>query len=230
MGSYRYETHTHTADVSSCGHVKADEAVRMHKKAGYQGMVLTDHFNEDFFSRFGSVSWEEKIDAYMKGYIVALGEAEKYDMDILLGLELRFTENNNDYLVYGLDEAYLKENRDLHHSTIKDFMKSLKNRSDVLVYQAHPFRDGCRIVDPLIVHGLEIFNGNPRHDDRNELAAEVALDNQMLVISGSDFHRPGDLASGGILLDERVTNNAELIRQLKKLEYKSLVKKDVICV
>ncbi len=230
MGRYRYEMHSHTADVSSCGHVKADEAVRMHKKAGYQGMVLTDHFNEDFFGPLGSISWEEKIDTYLKGYKVALKEALKTDMDILLGIELRFTENNNDYLVYGLDETALKEWPDLHHSSIDDFMGSLTGRRDVLVYQAHPFRDGCRIVDPLIVHGLEVFNGNPRHDDRNDLAAEVASDNQMLVISGSDFHRPGDLASGGVLLEQRVSGNAELIYQLKKLKNESLVKKDGICV
>ena len=230
MGRYRYEMHSHTADVSSCGHVKADEAVRMHMKAGYQGMVLTDHFNEDFFSRLGNISWEEKIDTYMKGYRLALKEAEKIDMDILLGIELRFTENNNDYLVYGLDEIALKEMPNFHHSTIADFMRSLIGRNDVLVFQAHPFRDGCRSVDPPIVHGLEVFNGNPRHDDRNELAEELAYQNKMLFISGSDFHRPGDLASGGILLDKRVSTNDELLYELKNLKSESLVKKDTICV
>lgn len=226
MSLYRYEMHTHTHEVSSCGYVNAALAVQMHKDAGYQGIIITDHFNEDYFESLGSLSWEEKIDCYLLGYKKALEEGLKTDIDILWGLELRFTENDNDYLVYGLDEDFLKEKPDIYKSNLIDFMKRIEHREDILVFQAHPFRDGCKLADPLIVHGLEIYNGNPRHDSRDELAAKVAFENDLLVISGSDFHRPGDLATSGILLPERVSNDSELIHALKKDQWVSLITKE----
>lgn len=36
--------------------------------------------------------------------------------------------------------------------------------------QAHPFRNGLKIVDPKHLDGIETYNGNPRHDSRNEIA------------------------------------------------------------
>ena len=229
MGSYRYEIHTHTAEVSSCGYVNAKEVVNMHKDAGYQGVVITDHFNEEYFSRLEGKSWDEKIMCFLEGYRQASAEGRRIGIDVLWGIELRFTENDNDFLVYGLDEAFLKKNENLHLSNIREFMELINERQDTLVYQAHPFRDGCQLVNPLIVHGLEIFNGNPRHDSRNHLAAQIASDNNLLVISGSDFHRPGDLATGGILLRERASDMKVFTEQLKSIQCDSLIKKDIVC-
>lgn len=226
MNSFRYEVHTHTNEVSSCGCVDAAVAVQMHKKAGYQGIIITDHFHEEYFESLGSISWEEKVDCYLSGYKKAAEEGQKIDMDILWGLELRFTENDNDYLVYGVDEKFLKENPDFYKSSLIDFMKHIKQREDILIFQAHPFRDGCKLADPLIVHGLEVYNGNSRHDSRNELAAKVAFENNLLVISGSDFHRPEDLAKSGILLPERISTNRELIKFLKKNQWDFLITKE----
>lgn len=230
MSSYRYEIHTHTQEVSSCGYVDAAVAVQMHKDAGYQGIIITDHFNEDYFESLDSMTWEEKIDCYLRGYKKAVEEGLKIDMDILWGLELRFIENDNDYLVYGVDEDFLKEIPDFYKSNLIDFMKRIEQREDILVFQAHPFRDGCKLADPLIVHGLEIYNGNPRHDSRDELAAKVAFENNLLVISGSDFHRPGDLATSGILLPERITTDRDLVSVLKKNLWDSLITKESVSI
>ncbi len=229
MGEYKYEIHAHTKEVSSCGHVHSAEAVRMHKDAGYQGIVFTDHFNEEYFGRIRPMEWEEMIDAYLEGYRSALSEAASLDMDVLWGLELRFTENDNDYLVYGFDDSYLKSLVNLHEMGIHAFMDEVAGKEGILVYQAHPFRDGCSLVDPLVVDGLEIHNGNPRHDSRNILAAEIARENNMYVISGSDFHRPGDLATGGIILPERVRTNAEFVSAIKTLDCDSLIVKETVC-
>jgi hypothetical protein len=226
---YKYELHAHTAEVSSCGHVAAAEAVGMYKQAGYQGIVFTDHFNEEYFGRLGNMSWTEMIDRYLAGYHAAVEEAVKVDMDVLWGLELRFTGNGNDYLVYGMEEAFLKSLEFLHRSDIREFMEIIADNPQILVYQAHPFRDGCSLINPLIVHGLEIYNGNPRHDSRNQLAAEVALENNMLILSGSDFHRPGDLATGGVILSERFSSNEDFIKQLRGLQCESLISEERVC-
>jgi predicted metal-dependent phosphoesterase TrpH len=227
MNMFKYELHAHTAEVSSCGHVDADALVQVYGKAGYQGLVITDHFHGKYLESLGSISWDEKIDRYLSGYRKAREEGLRINMDILWGLELRFTENSNDYLVYGLDEDFLNEHQDLHESNIVDFMADIGDRKDLLVFQAHPFRIGCHFVEPPIVHGLEIFNGNRRHDSRNHLAVNAARENDLLVISGSDFHRPEDLGSGGILVPERISTNAELVQALERIQYDSLLAGDL---
>lgn len=225
MGLYKYEVHAHTSNVSACGFVEAAEAVRMHKKVGYQGIIFTDHFHNDYLVSLGNLSWEEKVDQFMTGYQRAKEEGIKHDMDIFWGVELRFTENENDFLVYGLTEEYLKSHVNLQESNIQDFMKSLEGREDILVIQAHPFRAGCSLVDPLTVHGLEIHNGNPRHNSQDHLADKVAIDNDLFISSGSDFHQPEDLDRGGVYLPERIKSIQHYISMIKKIDREFLILK-----
>ncbi len=226
MGKYKYEIHAHTREVSSCGHVPAAEAVRMYHDAGYRGIVFTDHFNQEYFDRLGERSWDEIIDLYLEGYRAAAGAGRALDMDILWGLELRFTENGNDYLVYGMEESFLRSIPFANRLTIGEFMELVAPEEGILVFQAHPFRDGCSLADPLVVHGLEVHNGNPRHDSRNERAAETARREGLLILSGSDFHRPGDLATGGICLPRRVRTAGEFVEQVRRLDWDSLILKE----
>lgn len=223
MSYYRYEVHCHTRESSKCGRIPAREVVKRHRDAGYQGIVITDHFNEENFRLSPVKSWARRVDRYLKGFRFAVEEGRKWDMDIFWGLELRFTENDNDFLVYGMTEELVKSLPDLNRSNIFEFMSSLGGREDVLVYQAHPFRSGCTLVDPVVVHGLEIFNGNPRHDSRNDLASAVVRDKGLLALSGSDYHRTDDLATGGILLPRRVRTMAQLVENLKILGSDNLV-------
>ncbi len=217
MKRFRYETHAHTAEVSPCGRVEAATGVRMHKEAGFQGIVFTDHFHAKYFNSLGDMPWEDKIDCYLKGFREARKAGEDLDMDILWGIELRFTDNDNDFLVYGLTEDFLKRHENMYESRLEPFYREVENNPEVLVFQAHPFRPGCFLVDTRFLDGIEIYNGNPRHDSSNHKAAEAARRTGLLIDSGSDFHRPEDLASGGFLCDQRIRNNGDLIRTLKSL-------------
>ena len=51
---YRYETHFHTALVSPCGNVPADEAVRAFHEQGYAGITVTDHYYDGLFENLAS--------------------------------------------------------------------------------------------------------------------------------------------------------------------------------
>lgn len=44
MKLYKYDLHVHTSSVSPCAHVAAEEVVKLYQQAGYQGVVITDHF------------------------------------------------------------------------------------------------------------------------------------------------------------------------------------------
>ncbi len=46
----KIEMHAHTSETSPCGSVPADTAVREYARAGYGGMVITDHFNSSILS------------------------------------------------------------------------------------------------------------------------------------------------------------------------------------
>jgi hypothetical protein len=222
--TYKYETHFHTAETSPCGKVTAKQGVELYHRAGYTGIVVTDHYFRGFFDMHFFSSFDRKIDLYLKGYKLALAEGRKLGMDIHLGMEIRFEENDNDYLVYGINEAFLREHKRLYTLTLKQF-RELTAGQGIVIVQAHPFRPGLIPASPSLLNGMEIFNGNPRHNSSNHLALQYAQENNLIGLSGSDFHQPQDAARGGILTYEKIPENgfAEWILQRNKFEYLSMI-------
>ncbi|HEX2944843.1 MAG TPA: PHP domain-containing protein [Clostridia bacterium] len=200
---FKYETHLHTDETSPCGRVPAAEAVRIYRNAGYTGIVVTDHYSRGFFERLLFKNWETKIDLYLAGYRKALDEGARSGLDVHLGMEIQFNENPNDYLVYGFDEQLLRAHKKLYRLGLENFRK-LTAGSGVVIIQAHPFRPRMIPANPALIDGIEIYNGNPRHDSSNHLALEYARENGLKMLSGSDFHQVQDAARGGIIVDERV--------------------------
>lgn len=209
MNVFKIDTHVHTAETSPCGHVSAAELVRLYKAAGYDGIIITDHYYDNYFECMGKKPWEDKIDLFLTGYKNALEAAKTEGLQVLLGMELRFGENFNDYLVFGIDEVFLKENKKLYRLGLKKF-KKLASKNGLLVYQAHPFRTGMIPASPSLLDGVEIYNGNPRHNSYNVKALAFARENGLLMISGSDFHKVEDLARGGIELKKMASDSKDL--------------------
>lgn len=221
---YKYDTHTHTSEVSPCGKVEASEIVRLYKQEGYNGIVITDHYYDGFFNRCLSSSWEGKAKEYLAGYRSALEEGNKIGLKVLLGIELRFQDSPNDYLVYGIDEKLLFDYPELYKSNLKEFRK-FANEKNLLIYQAHPYRKGSSPTDdPTLLDGVEVYNGHPRHDSHNDLAYAFGVKNKLKSISGSDFHQTPDLARGGIITKEEVTTIMDLVEILKDDTRFSLIK------
>ena len=86
---------------------------------------------------------------------------------------------------------------------------------DCLIYQAHPFRPGLRAASPADLDGVEVYNGNPRHNSHNELALRFALDSGLAMSSGSDAHQIEDIARGGIYAPDWVSDGESLARFLR---------------
>lgn len=200
---FKYETHLHTDETSPCGKVPAVEAVRIYKNAGYTGIVVTDHYTRGFFEKQLFKSWDDKIDLYLAGYHKALEEGAKLDLDVHPGMEIQFNENPNDYLVYGFDEQFLRTHKKLYKLGLEAFRK-LTAGSGIIIVQAHPFRPRMIPAKPSLIDGVEIYNGNPRHDSSNHLALEYAKENGLKMLSGSDFHQVQDAARGGIIVGGRI--------------------------
>lgn len=215
MKSYRIDLHTHTKEVSSCGQVPARQVVEFYLQAGYSGIVITDHFYEGYFQSLTGLNWSQKIDRFLSGYRQAVETGAKFDFQVFLGAEFRFNENNNDYLIYGFDEAFLLEHPSLYSLSLAQFHRHCLN-TDILIYQAHPFRAGMIPANPRHLHGVEVFNGNPRHNSRNQMAYAYAKHYGLKMISGSDFHQPQDLGSGGIIVEEKIATSVHLARVLRE--------------
>lgn len=224
MNRYKTELHTHTAETSNCGHTKAKKIVETYIKNGYSTVVITDHLSTHtyFKYKYDKMTWDEKIDVFVKGYNEAL-KAAMGRINILFGMEMRFDEDLpehdiNDYLVYGVTEEFLRNNGDLINMNIESFSK-LAHENGLMIYQAHPFRDDLTRADPKLLDGVEIYNGHPRHNSRNDKAVAWAKENNLKGTSGSDFHELEDAARGGIITETEIKTNDELLEILKSNNY-----------
>ncbi len=218
--SYLIDTHVHTSEVSSCGKVPAANMARYYKDAGYQGIIITDHYYDRYFEALGDLPWEAKVQKYLSGYKAALEEGKRIGLNVMFGIELRFHDSPEDYLVYGIDEEFLINNPELYRYTLKSF-KELIDHQNILIFQAHPFRAGVKPAPPALLHGVEVFNGHPRHDSHNELAYKFAAENGLLMIAGSDAHQPQDVGRAGICLPHPICSVRELVeyyREFKQVE------------
>ena len=214
MGGF-FETHFHTMEVSSCGRVPAAEGVRRYHAAGYDGIVVTDHYTEGFFGDMpADTSWRDKLDQYLTGWRAARDAGGVLGMTVLLGLELRFAGSNNDYLVYGATPALLEAHPALYTLSPEVFSRFAKENG-LWWAQAHPFRPGLTRCPPSCLDGLEVFNGNPRHDSHNGLAAAYAEEHGLTAIAGSDYHELPDLSGTGVRFHSEVTDNRTLLEGLR---------------
>ena len=212
---YKTELHAHTKPVSACSDIEIVDLVRIYKENGYDSVCVTNHFLTDMQ---GETS-EDKVKWYAEGYYNALEEGKRLGINVILGAEVRFTENFNDYLVYGICPEDLIKIYELLPYGIDNFYKEFKNYKNIII-QAHPFRNGMERADVKSLDGIEVFNMHPNHNSRVSLALKHAEENNLLVTCGSDFHHYGQECLCGILTEKPVVDSYELAEVLKKGEYK----------
>lgn len=199
---YWFETHAHTIPGSPCAKVSAKDTILAYHSRGYSGIVITNHYHPHIFDQvWEGLSFAEKQERQLQGYREAKACGDACGLSVLLGMEINFRGDPNDYLVYGIDEHFILDNGDFTELGLERFKKEVVDQdARILLVQAHPNRPHCRPADPALLHGYEVYNGNMRHDSHNDETLALAKQNQKLMLSGSDFHQPEDLARGGISL------------------------------
>ncbi|MGI6183486.1 MAG: PHP domain-containing protein [Candidatus Fimadaptatus sp.] len=207
----KLDTHVHTSEVSACGRLTAEQMVSLYREAGYAAIVITDHL------KIAEIPADahpyETLERQLRGYIAAR-DAAGSDMRVLLGAEIRFPGGDEDYLLFGLDEQKYFE---LMRALPRDLAtcRELAGGLGLLIYQAHPFRPGLKPAPEALLDGVEVYNGNPRHDSHNHSAHAFAVRSHLRMLSGSDAHQLSDVARGGILAPEWVRTSAELVHFLR---------------
>ena len=155
MQGYLYDPHTHTAETSKCGHLPAADVVERYVKHGFSGLVVTDHLHPEYLSRIDTEhDWQKAMDHYLSGYKASKKRGDELGFDVILGAELRFPQNDNDYLVYGIDEDWLRSNPYMCCTSAREFYEKFHN--EVLIIHAHPYRDGNTTVFEDAVDGTKI--------------------------------------------------------------------------
>lgn len=209
---FKTELHAHTTPASGCSQIPPEYLVKVYKEKGYTSIALTNHFMYD------TADAEEKITKYLDDYYKTLELGKKEGINILLGSEIRFSENNNDYLIFGINPEDLYNINSLLDKSIDNFYKTFKNDKNIIL-QAHPFRDGMESVNPESLDGIEVFNVHPGHNSRIGFAAKLARENNFIVTCGTDYHHFGHEGLCGILTKEPLTDSFKLAEALKKREY-----------
>lgn len=214
---FRIELHAHTSPASSCGRATPEQVIQAYKAVGFHAITIDNHF---LYQGEGSVK-KEYIDRFLDDYNRAKICGEELGLEVYLGAEIRFTENVNDYLVFGVNRELLEEIYDLLPFGLKHFRQVFKMPESLLV-QAHPRRNGMEEVDPSLLDGVEILNLHPNHNSRNGITSFVVKEQGFsIVTAGSDFHHPDQGHEGLASLRSAVlpSDSFELARVIREGNY-----------
>lgn len=212
---YRIELHAHTNPASGCSTLTPGQLVEFYAEKGYHGVVLTNHLEPDKLL-FGK---EEAVAMHIRDYVAAMDAAKQYNIAVYLGVELRFKENINDYLIYGVDEALLNVFYDYIPADLATFRKEVQLPNSVLL-QAHPFRSNMVLADPALLDGMECLNLHPRHNSAVGLATQYAYEKNLKIkIAGGDCHDSGDEGTAALRTKFLPKDSFEIAEILKSGDY-----------
>ena len=218
----KYELHSHTAETSQCAKITAEELVKKYKELGYSGIVITNHYSDFTFSLKEMFNKKLRTGHYLAGY----REAKKYeteDFSVLLGIELRFFLNGNDYLIFGVTEELVEKMPFLLPMYLKRTSKFFKKNGCIII-QAHPFRPYIYRANPKYLDGVEIMNGKSSKEENEKALMWADKKNLKIRTAGSDCHRESGAGISGIITNERIKTNEDLLRILKNGEFEIIEK------
>ena len=225
----KIDMHVHTQEGSPDSKLTAREIVHLYKDAGFGAIVITEHMWE----HYPEMSMEERVAKLTSGYREAKDEGDKIGLKVFLGAETRLLRHGGeDFLVYGLEEENMEWLlRTLDSAQTLEELSNAVRVNGFFFAQAHPFRGSCRVAPAELLDGVEAFNGKPRGVHNNHLAFDFAVENDLVMISGSDTHVAEDVAHGGLMIPADIETSAQFCAWLKAGSMRSRVNfnRRVVC-
>ena len=209
----KYELHSHTKETSQCAKISAKELVEKYKELGYSGIVITNHYSDLTFSLKEMFNKKLRTEHYLAGY----KEAKKYeteDFSVLLGVELRFFLNGNDYLIYGVTEELINNMPFLLPLYLKRASAFFRKHGCIII-QAHPYRPYIYRASTKYLDGVEIVNGKSTKEENEKALKWAEKKNLKIRTAGSDCHRVTGAGISGIITDEAIKSNDDLLAVLR---------------
>lgn len=211
---YKIETHLHVSEVSPCAKLTAAEMIKLYHEAGYSTVFVSDHYKKVYFDKLGELPWEEKTERFLSGYRKAKEAGDACGITVLQAAELAFVDTPNHYLIYGISKEFLNKYPNLSEKSVEEFYEIAKE-NNLLVIQAHPYREPNNFPTLHCVDGVEIYNSNPRHDDHCDKAEQLCEGKALYITGGSDAHRVEDVGKAGILSETPIHTVEEFISLIK---------------
>lgn len=213
---YRYELHSHTAEVSRCSKITACDIVDFYKSMGFAGVFITDHFFNGNTTVDTNQSWSKMVSDFMVGYKIAKERGDEIGINVFFGFE--YSYHGTDVLVYGLDEKWLLQHPFIMQMRTTEFCDYARSEGALLIH-AHPYREASYInmirLFPRNVDGVEIYNAC-RTDFENDRAKEYADNYNLLYSAGTDNHVGRRKSLGGMEFDVKINNVNEFIQNMRK--------------
>lgn len=199
------DIHTHTSPRSDDSLVSPEALMSQAKRAGLDGICLTEH------------------DAFWPP--IALEPlSEEYGVTLFPGCEVTTEEGH--LLVFGLDRYVFG----MHRAA---FVRELVDRAGGAIVLAHPYRrvyrEGTLLREgdygdmiaqtshqPVIslVDAVEVLNGRGSEEE-NGFAAELSRRYNLKGVGGSDSHQLTDIGTYATEFEHPVRNVAELVQEIK---------------
>ena len=213
---YRIELHAHTKPVSPCGEMLPEQLVQAYVTAGCHAVVITNHFN---LHDLKGLPKEDALDYYLSGYEDAKKAAEKENLRIFLGTEIKFTDHSNEYLIFGVDRDILSTCYDYLDKGLAAYRTEVTLPNSVFL-QAHPFRDGMVRCKPELLDGIEVFNMHPHHNSRVAVAAQYASAVSFPIRTvGTDYHHANHEALSALRVKRMPESSFDIASILRSGDY-----------
>jgi len=221
---YKCELHAHTLPISPCSEYYPSGLIETYKSLGVSAIVLTNHMTPNLL--VGKDTSE-----FAKEYTDAFAEfkacAEENGINAIFGIELRFAENFNDYLIFGVSPDDTSEIIGYIDKGLAYFREHFM-RDGILLIQAHPKRDRMTETDPSLLDGIEAFNMHPGHNSRVAFAVTKAKDAGLIITGGTDFHHPGHEGACLLRTSLPLTTEKDLVNILRSRDYALDVRGSII--
>ena len=213
---FQYETHLHTFPVSRCARASVQENLEFYKKAGYDGVFITNHFLDGNINFDRTRPYEEGIRFYFSDYEEGVRIGKALDMKVFCGVEISY--KGTDFLIYGLDKQWFLDHPEIMTLKLREKL-DLMAESGAAVIQAHPFREASYIdhvrLFPRNVHGVEMINACCTEFE-NKMARIYAENYGLIPFAGSDNHAAGKRPLlAGVCCQEPVSDEWDFINKIK---------------
>ena len=214
---YTVETHLHTSQGSACAHSTGAEMARAHKAAGYDTIIITDHFFGGNTAVPRDLPWAQRIELFCAGYEQAKQEGDKIGLTVLFGWEWAW--HGTEFLTYGLDKAYLLAHPEMEEWDIPTYLTNVR-AAGAYISHAHPFRQAPYLTGeprffPEYVDAAEVYNCGNADNLYNLQALAYARRYGLAMTSGSDGHDAAQMRGGGMRFATPINTIADFIRAVR---------------
>ena len=206
------DLHAHSKGISRCCKANAETVISEAKAKGIDGIVLTNHFQKSYYANSTET---EFVKAYIDEYYKVKSLAEQNGFVCFFGIEVTMEKYPKVHmLIYGVAPSFLENNLGICNLTQSELYDLVKRNNGILI-QAHPYRNGTTVLDPLYLDGIEISCHPLYKKSYCDEIISFAKQHSLSVTCGGDFHADTYRPSCGMYVPESIKTEFELSEFIK---------------